>query len=115
MATSPAVINACVRASRLNGDTNGTGGAVGGGGRRPVDTLAWYRCRESADGYVPVSRTSVDERITIMTNEEIAEILAKPYRSNCSMAPSPPGWHTTASTATPESSRSVSGRRATGS
>src|SRR3954469_1274998 len=47
IATSPAVISACVLASRLNGDTyvagGGGGGGVGGtGGRRPVDTLAWY-------------------------------------------------------------------------
>src|SRR3954453_11228798 len=44
IATSPAVINACVLARRLKGDTYMAGGGGGGGtgGRRPVDTLALY-------------------------------------------------------------------------
>ena len=41
MATSPAVINACVRASRLNGDSVIPAGGVDETGRRPVDTVAW--------------------------------------------------------------------------
>jgi len=48
IATSPAVINACVLASRLNGETYGTGGGFGGGGRRPVDTEAWYAAQPGA-------------------------------------------------------------------
>jgi hypothetical protein len=52
-------------------------------------TLLHHRCRELGGGYVSLMSTTSSEGIAIMTNEQIAEILSKPYAQQLLNGPEP--------------------------
>jgi hypothetical protein len=57
--------------------------------RKVSRDIAEQRCRDSVGGFVPVMRTHSTEGNTDMTNDEIAEILAKRYAQQLLTGPEP--------------------------